>query len=45
MRPAWRSLLLMAGGFAALMLAVSARYGYHRDELYFIVIGGHPAFG
>ena len=27
------------------MLATSTRYGYHRDELYFIVAGGHAAFG
>ena len=27
------------------MLATSTRYGYHRDELYFIVGGSHPAFG
>ena len=30
--------------FAALLVTAS-RYGYDRDELYFIVAGGHPAFG
>jgi Dolichyl-phosphate-mannose-protein mannosyltransferase len=27
------------------LVVTSPRYGYHRDEMYFIVAGSHPAFG
>jgi Dolichyl-phosphate-mannose-protein mannosyltransferase len=37
--------LLVAGLAVVLLLAVSDAYGFHRDELYFIVAGRHPAFG
>lgn len=42
---AWRPLAAVAGAVAAVLLAFSGRYGYHRDELYYMVAGRHPAWG
>ncbi|MDL4774933.1 MULTISPECIES: glycosyltransferase family 39 protein [Thermomonosporaceae] len=42
---AWRPLLLMAAVLAAVLIPLSTRYGYHRDELYFRVAGRHLAWG
>jgi hypothetical protein len=41
--PGW--VWAIAGAQLAVLVATSTRYGYHRDELYFIVAGQHPAFG
>ncbi len=40
-----RWIALIAAAAFALEMAVAARYGYHRDELYFLAAGQHPAFG
>ena len=37
--------LLVAGLMVAALVAVSGAYGFHGDEMYFIVAGRHPAFG
>lgn len=40
-----RPLALVAGAAALVMLAFSGRYGFHRDELYYLVAGRHPDWG
>ena len=37
--------LLVAGIMIAGLLAVSGAYGFHGDEMYYVVAGQHPAFG
>jgi hypothetical protein len=40
-----RAVWLVAAAACGVELAASARYGYVRDELYFLAAGAHPAFG
>ena len=40
-----RPVLGIAAGLVVLELAVAARYGYHRDELYFLACARHLAWG
>jgi len=37
--------LAVAGVMFAGLMAVSGAYGFHGDEMYFVVAGQHPAFG
>jgi hypothetical protein len=43
--PAWGLLLAVAGAKLAVHLALANRYGYFRDELYFLDCGRHLAWG
>lgn len=42
---ATRPLLVVAGAVAALLLMTGGGYGPHRDELYFVLVGGFPDWG
>jgi 4-amino-4-deoxy-L-arabinose transferase-like glycosyltransferase len=42
---AWRPVSAVAVGVLALLLIVANRYGFHRDELYFLEAGQHLALG
>lgn len=42
---AMRSVGMIAGLVAIVLIGFSGRYGYHRDELYFIQCGRHLAWG
>jgi Dolichyl-phosphate-mannose-protein mannosyltransferase len=44
-RPPWLGIAVIAAAAFAAEMAVSARYGYARDELYFLAAGHHLAFG
>lgn len=44
-RMAWMPVGLISAAVVALLLAGSRGYGYHRDELYFRLLGQHPQWG
>jgi 4-amino-4-deoxy-L-arabinose transferase-like glycosyltransferase len=42
---AWREIAAIAAVAFVLLVAVGSAYDYHRDELYFRLLGEHPAWG
>ncbi len=44
-RLAWLPVGSVAAGVVLLLLATAGRYDYHRDELYFRLLAGHPQWG
>ncbi|MDN5747185.1 MAG: glycosyltransferase family 39 protein [Pseudonocardia sp.] len=42
---AWAGLGAVGGAVGLVLLVTADRYGYHRDELYFLRAGAEPAFG
>lgn len=43
--PIWRPVWLAAGGSTLILLITAPRYGFHRDELYFLVAGRNLDWG
>jgi len=41
----WRPIVILCVGVVGLLLTVAPRYGWHRDELYFLEAGRHLAWG
>src|SRR5689334_14239155 len=42
---AWLPVGVVAAGVTVLLLVTAGGYGYHRDELYFRMLGQHPQWG
>jgi hypothetical protein len=42
---AWRPVSVVAAVAAVVHLSVATRYGWHRDEFYYVISGRHLAFG